>query len=353
MSRVLIVDDNTTNLTLFRHLLKKIDGVESICFDQPLKALEWCADNEPDLVLLDYMMPEMDGLEFIEHFRKIKEYKDIPIVVITADTENEVRHRALNLGAYDFLNKPIDKTEFLARLRNLLVLRESQIALANRADWLAKEVKKATAELRSREKEMILRLSKAAEHRDPETGQHLIRMANYSRLIARELNLSEEQQELILEAAPMHDIGKVATPDAILLKQGRLTEDEFAVIKQHAISGYNILADSESTLIRAAAVMALSHHEKFDGSGYPRGLKGDAIPLYGRIVAVADVFDALTSIRPYKKAWSLNDACQFLRDQTGSHFDPLCIEAFFKAWNDILVIYERYQEDENIQIHQF
>lgn len=353
MPRVLIVDDNVTNLTLFRHLLKKIDGVESISFEEPLKALEWCTANEPDLVLLDYMMPEMDGLEFIEHFREIEEYKDIPIVVITADTENEVRHKALNLGAHDFLNKPIDKVEFLARIRNLLTLRESQMALANRAEWLDKEVKKATLELCSREKEMILRLSKAAEHRDPETGQHLIRMANYSRLIARELGLSEEQQELILEAAPMHDIGKVATPDAILLKQGKLTDDEFAVMKQHAATGYNILADSDSILIRAAAIMALSHHEKFDGGGYPRGLKGDAIPLYGRIVAVADVFDALTSARPYKKAWSLGDASQFLRDNAGSHFDPECVNAFFNAWDEVLIIHQRYQEDENIQVDQF
>lgn len=353
MLRVLIVDDNITNLTLFRHLLKKLDGVESISFDDPLKALEWCVTEEPDLVLLDYMMPEMDGLEFIEHFREIEEYKNVPIVVITADTENEVRHKALNLGAHDFLNKPIDKVEFLARIKNLLTLRESQQALANRAVWLDKEVKKATAELRSREKEMVLRLSKAAEHRDPETGQHLIRMSNYARLIARELGLSEEQQELILEAAPMHDIGKVATPDAILLKQGKLTDDEFTVMKQHAANGYSILADSDSILIRAAAIMALTHHEKFDGNGYPRGLKGDLIPLYGRIVAVADVFDALTSSRPYKTAWALDDATKFLKDNSGSHFDPQCVEAFFKAWQEVLMIHEKYQEDDSVKVDQF
>jgi putative two-component system response regulator len=352
MACVLIVDDNFTNLTLFRHLLKKIDDVESVDFDEPLKALEWCTTNEPDLVLLDYMMPEMDGLEFIQHFKEIEEYKDVPIIVITADTENEVRHKALNLGAQDFLNKPIDKVEFLARIKNLLALRESQQALENRADWLDKEVKKATTELRSREKEMVLRLSKAAEHRDPETGQHLIRMSNYSRLIARELGLSEEQQELILEAAPMHDIGKVATPDAILLKQGKLTDDEFRVMKQHAENGYNILAESNSLLIQTAAIMALTHHEKFDGNGYPRGLKGELIPIYGRIVAVADVFDALTSSRPYKKAWSLEDSIKFLKDNSGIHFDPQCVEAFFKAWTEVLVIYERYQEDDSIQVDQ-
>lgn len=353
MPRVLIVDDNATNLTLFRHLLKKVDdAIESVCFDNPLNAMEWCQTNEPDLVLLDYMMPFMDGLEFIERFRDIDSYKEIPIVMVTADTENDVRHRALELGAHDFLNKPIDKTELLARVRNLLALRHTQLELSDRAAWLAIEIKRATAELMAREKEMVLRLSKAAEHRDPETGQHLLRMANYSRLIARELNLSEAEQELILEAAPMHDIGKVATPDAILLKQGKLTDEEFVVMKQHALTGYSILRDSDSLLLRTAATMALSHHEKFDGSGYPCGLKGDEIPICGRIVAVADVFDALTSARPYKKAWSLNDAVQFLKAQVGTHFDPKCVDAFFRAWNEILEIHERYQDEEIIDMKQ-
>lgn len=354
MPRVLVVDDNATNLTLFRHLLKKIDGIESVCFDDPQKALEWSQLNEPDLVLLDYMMPVMDGLEFIQHFRVLQGHKDIPLIMVTADTESEVRHRALDLGAHDFLNKPIDKTELLARVKNLLMLRETQLALSDRAAWLAIEVKKATAELLSREKEMVLRLSRAAEHRDPETGQHLLRMANYSRLIARELGLSETEQELILEAAPMHDIGKVATPDAILLKQGKLTDDEFVIMKQHAHTGYSILSGSDSLLIRTAATMALSHHEKFDGSGYPQHLKGEDIPLYGRIVAVADVFDALTSSRPYKKAWSLDDATQFLKNHAITHFDPQCVEAFFRAWEDVLIIHERYQDqDETADVEQF
>ncbi len=353
MPRVLIVDDNATNLTLFRHLLKKVDDtIESICFDDPLKAIEWCQTSEPDLVLLDYMMPFMDGLEFIERFRIIDGYKEIPIIMVTADTENDVRHRALELGAHDFLNKPIDKTELLARVRNLLALRHTQLELSDRAAWLAIEIKRATAELMAREKEMVLRLSKAAEHRDPETGQHLLRMANYSRLIARELNLSEAEQELILEAAPMHDIGKVATPDAILLKQGKLTEEEFVIMKQHAETGYSILRDSDSLLLRTAATMALNHHEKFDGNGYPRGLKGEEIPISGRIVAVADVFDALTSARPYKKAWSLEDAVQFLKDQTGTHFDPQCVDAFFRAWDEVLKIHERYQDEEIVNMEQ-
>ena len=355
MPRVLIVDDNATNLTLFRHLLKKLDDIHSECFDKPVLAMEWCQNNEPDLVLLDYMMPVMNGLEFIQQFRAIKGYKDIPLIMVTADTESNVRQRALEMGAHDFLNKPIDKMELLARVKNLLMLRETQLALADRAAWLAIEIKKATADLRAREKEMVIRLSKAAEHRDPETGQHLLRMANYSRLIARELGLPETEQELILEAAPMHDIGKVATPDAILLKQGKLTDDEFVIMKQHAATGYSILSGSDSVLIRTAATMALSHHEKFDGSGYPRNLTGEEIPLHGRIVAVADVFDALTSARPYKKAWKLEDAVQFLKDQSERHFDPKCVDAFLNVWDEVLQIHALYQDEEenHIAVEQF
>ena len=354
MSQVLIVDDNQTNLTLFRHLLKRVDDVtESICFDDPIKALAWANTNEPDLVLLDYMMPVMNGLEFLAKFRAMEDYKDIPIIIVTADTENEVKQKALELGAHDFLNKPVDKMELLARVKNLLMLRETQHALSDRAAWLACEVKKATTDLRAREREMVLRLSRAAEHRDPETGQHLIRMANYSKLIARELGMSETEQELILEAAPMHDIGKVATPDAILLKQGKLSDEEFAIMKQHAITGYSILSGSDSLLIRTAATMALSHHEKFDGSGYPNGLKGEQIPIYGRIVAVADVFDALTSSRPYKKAWTIDAAAQFLRDHSPSHFDPQCVTAFFRAWDEILEIHTCYKDESGIDMEQF
>ncbi len=344
MRQVLIVDDNATNLTLFRHLLKKIEDIEPVCFSDPIDAITWCESHEPDLVLLDYMMPGMDGLAFILRFKTIFEHQTIPIIMVTADTESDVRNQALNLGAYDFLNKPVDKLELLARVRNLLALRESQRALSDRAAWLASEVKKATADIRAREREMVLRLSKAAEHRDPETGQHLLRMANYSRLIAAELGLSPDEQEIILDAAPMHDIGKVATPDAVLLKPGKLTESEFLVMKQHAENGYTILSDSESRLIAVAATMALTHHEKFDGSGYPKGLKGEDIPLYGRIVAVADVFDALTSPRPYKRAWTLEEASQFLKENSGSHFDPQCVEAFFNVWDAVLAIHARYQD---------
>ena len=349
MPHIIVVDDNATNLTLFRHLLRKIDGAEVECYADSVAALGWCTDNEPDLILLDYMMPVMDGLEFIRRLQSIPGRADVPVVMVTADTQSDVRHRALELGAQDFLTKPVDKTELTARVRNLLALRASRRQLANRAEWLAEEVKKATIEIVSREKEAILRLSRAAEYRDPETGMHLLRMSNYTRLIAGQVGLPPAEQELLLQAAPMHDIGKVGTPDHILLKPGRLTPEEFEIMKQHATIGYEILRDSASPLLQCAATLALAHHEKFDGSGYPQGLSGDSIPLYGRIVAVADVFDALTSERPYKKAWALDDAVDFLKTNAGSHFDPACVDGFLAAWPQALEIRNRYR-DEAIQL---
>ncbi len=345
MPKLLVVDDNAVNLTLFRHLLQKLEGAEVECIADPVAALAWCERTEPDLILLDYMMPVIDGIEFMRRLRQIPERSDTPVVMVTADTESDVRHRALEFGAQDFLTKPVDKVELTARVRNLLALRTSRQQLADRAAWLAEEVAKATREIAAREKEAILRLSRAAEYRDPETGSHLLRMSNYTRLIAERLGLPVAEQELLLEASPMHDIGKVGTADHILLKPGRLTPEEFEIMKQHAVIGYQILRDSLSPLLQCAAALALAHHEKFDGSGYPGGLAGAAIPLHGRIVAVADVFDALTSERPYKKAWALDDAAEFLKNNAGSHFDPACVDAFLGAWPQVLEIRARYQDD--------
>ena len=345
MQHVLIVDDNATNLLLFKHLVSKFDAIQVTTFEDPVAAIAWCENNVPDLVILDYMMPVMDGLEFIRIFRKIPGFQEIPLVMVTADTESDVRHQALDLGAHDFLTKPVDNIELKARVQNLLKLRRSQVQLANRAQWLQQEVKKATVEIVEREKEVILRLSRAAEYRDPETGAHLLRMAHYTKLIARNLGLPEKDQELLLDAAPMHDIGKVGTPDHILLKPGKLTPDELSIMRQHAEIGYEILRDSVSPLLRAAALLAWTHHEKYDGSGYPRGLKGEDIPLHGRVVAVADVFDALTSSRPYKSAWELDSAVAFLNEGRSSHFDPNCVDAFLQDWPAILEIRERFQDE--------
>jgi len=342
--KVAIVDDTQINVTLMQALVNRIEGCQPLGFYESSAGLQWCIDNPVDLVIVDYMMPAPDGIEFIQRFRAVPAKAEVPILMVTADHEKEVRYRALESGANDFLTKPIDRIEFTSRVKNMLAIRRSHLALADRAAWLADEVAKATAEIREREREAVYRLARAAEFRDPETGAHIQRMAHYSKLIAAGIGLDKSQQELILEAAPMHDVGKLGTPDAILLKPGKLLPEEFEVMKLHASIGWEILRDSAAPTLQTAAEIARTHHEKFDGSGYPRGLKGEDIPLFGRIVAVADVFDALTSARPYKPAWELERAWEFLCSGSGSHFDPRCIDAFMAAREEVLKIRARFRD---------
>lgn len=342
--RVLIVDDNKTNLMVFQHLVSQLQECESTTFTNPVEALDWCGESGPDLVLVDYMMPEVDGLEFISRFREMKGMSEVPTVMVTTNDLKEVRYEALKRGATDFLSKPVDPTEFIARLTNLMALRRNQLALEDRASWLSDEVAKATADIVERENEVIYRLSRAAEYRDPETGAHIMRMAHYSRIIAEGVGIEGDRLDLIFRAAPMHDVGKVGIPDDILLKPGKLTADEFEVMKEHTNIGYEILRDSPSQLMGMAAEIAVAHHEKFGGGGYPRGVKGEAIPLVGRVCAVADVFDALTSERPYKEPWDVDRATDFIRDQSGSQFDPRCVEVFFENMDRVLEIKKRYQD---------
>lgn len=346
MNTVLIIDDSEINLTLLKALVLKLGECTPVVFDNPLRALEWCRDHVPDLVIVDYMMPDMDGLKFISAFRALHGRNEIPVLMITANDQKEVRYEALLGGANDFLTKPIDRVEFSARSRNMISLRLGQKYLADRAAHLTALVDEQTQEIRDREQELIFRMSRAAEFRDPETGAHIQRMAYYSQIIAKGLGLDEKTRQLILEAAPMHDVGKIGIPDYILLKPGKLTFEEFEVMKGHARLGHELLNGSGSETLRAGAQIAISHHEKYDGSGYPHGLAGSKIPLFGRIVAVADVFDALTSERPYKKAWPLEDACKFLENGRGTHFDPMCVEAFLAGWDEVLEVRQRFQDEE-------
>jgi len=337
--KIAVIDDIQMNVTLLQHSLRKLPGCTPVCFTDPTTALEWCMLNDPDLVIVDYMMPVMSGTEFLEKFRM--KYADTPVLMITANHEIELRNKALEMGVTDFLNKPVNYTEFLARTKNMLALRKSH-------SRLREEVRAATALIVEQERETIFCLAKAAEYRDPETGAHIERMAHYSKHIANILGLSIEQQDLLLQAAPMHDIGKVGTPDAILLKPGKLTLEEFGIMKLHAQIGYEVLSSSRSPLLKVAAEIAHTHHEKFDGSGYPQGLTGKEIPLFGRIVAVADVFDALTSERPYKSAWTVDDASNMLKTNSGTHFDTECVEAFFTEFDNILAIKEKFVDDKFI-----
>ncbi len=338
--RVLVVDDSATTLLLLSQIIQSI-GASPITFDDPEMALREVPRMDIDMAVVDYEMPgHIDGIELIKRLRESERFEDLPVVMITASEQASTRYAALNAGATDFLRKPIDAIEVKARLRNLLKLREAQNKLRDKVSWLADEVATATRELVEREEEIIYRLSRAAEYRDTETGSHIARMARYCLLIAEGMGLDAVECRTLYLAAPMHDIGKIAVADSILLKPGRLTAEERAVMEHHTLHGYKILADSKSPLIATAAEIAVSHHERWDGTGYPNKLKGTDIPLFGRIAAIADVFDALTSERPYKAAWSPDEAREAILAASGTHFDPDCVTAFLMRWHDVLKVIE-------------
>jgi two-component system response regulator RpfG len=258
--------------------------------------------------------------------------------------DRKVRYAALDAGITDFLTKPVDARECLARCRNLLTLRRQQLTLEDRRRLLEHMVEDATKEVREREKETLLRLARAGEFRDEETGYHLIRMSRYSRLIAGALGLEHDEAETIELSAPLHDIGKIGIPDHILLKQGKLDDAEWQVMRRHPVIGHEILKGSASKYVRMGALIALGHHEKYEGSGYPNGLVGDHIPLCARIVAVADVYDALTSVRPYKTAWPEERAFEYITSQAGRHFDPRMVDAFLGTKSEVAQIQREWQD---------
>ena len=328
-ARVVIVDDRSTARSLLEGLARTLEpGVVVSSFADPLEALAHMQVETPDLIITDYRMPGMDGIEFTRRVRAERRLSDVPLIIVTVVEDRQVRYQALENGATDFLTRPIDPLECRARCLNLLTLRRSQKVVADRAQWLEEQVMQATRAVRLRERETLMKLAKAGEYRDEETGNHIIRMSRYARLIAEELKLTAMECDEIEAASPMHDIGKIGIPDHILLKPGRHTPEEQVVMRRHSQIGHEILSDSPSRYLQMGAVIALGHHEKFDGSGYPQGLAGEDIPLPARIVAVADVFDALTSNRPYKGAWSFQDALAYLQSESGRHFDPACVRAF-------------------------
>jgi putative two-component system response regulator len=327
-ARILIIDDDVGNLTLLQRLLADAGYTAVRVTDDPRRALTLFAEFDPDLIVLDLHMPGMDGFEVMAELRPwIPEGSLLPFLMITGDDQGEVKERALAAGAMDFLTKPFSGAEVRLRIQNLLRVRFMHLQLAGQNDELERRVRERTQALEQTRLEILVRLARAAEFRDDNTGEHTRRVGYISGRVAAVLGRGAEEVELIERAATLHDIGKIGIPDAILLKPGRLSAEEFDVMRGHTTIGARILSGSDVPVLQTAAAISLSHHERWDGTGYPEGKAGDAIPLVGRIVAAADIYDALTHERPYKRAWTHEEALGYVQSASGRELDPGVVEA--------------------------
>lgn len=357
---IFIVDDEELNVRVVKKYLRTWGFERVNSTTDSVEAVERIHHERPDLVLLDVMMPDVSGLDILRELRRDEATRHLPVIILTAHIEDAVKCEALELGANDFLGKPIDPRELLPRVRNLLSLRAHQNWLERTSELLEAEVEKRTAALVQAELHVVHCLARAAEYRDNETGRHIIRVGRYAALIATALGCDREFIKLIAEAAKLHDVGKIGIPDGILFKTGKLDPDEFETMRAHCSMGLSVLEEIgkddfdqirrhvqmgasilnvvDSPLLAMAAQIAMTHHEKWDGSGYPFGMAGEAIPLEGRITAVADVFDALSSRRPYKPAFPLDKCYAILKDGRGSHFDPRVLDAFLERRDEALAI---------------
>jgi putative two-component system response regulator len=335
-ANILLVDDQLVNIKLLEKLLRQAGFSSIFSTTQPTEVKSLYFDNGIDLILLDIRMPDMDGFEVMAQLQAEIENDYLPILVVTAELTSQTRERALSSGARDFITKPFDQAEVIQRIVNMIEVRllHKQIRLQN--ETLEEQVRQRTRELEDSRLEIIKRLGRAAEYKDNETGNHILRMSHFAQMLAKAAGLSQEQTDNMLLAAPMHDIGKIGIPDSILLKPGKLEPDEWAIMQTHVTIGADLLAGTDIPLLEMARNIALNHHEKWDGSGYPRGLAGTDIPIEGRICAICDVFDALTSERPYKKAWPVEEAVAFLHQQKGQHFDPHLVELFEAILDEVL-----------------
>nr|WP_211245025.1 two-component system response regulator [Thalassotalea mangrovi] len=333
---ILIVDDNPENIDVLNGILKQHYRVKAAL--SGALALKIVASAEkPDLILLDVMMPDMDGHEVCRLLKANPLTVDIPVIFITAKTSIEDEQMGLGLGAVDYISKPVSVPIVLARVK-------THLALYNQQRELELKVRERTQEIELTRREIINRLGRAAEYKDNETGMHVIRMSRYSKILAEKIKAPDNWVELLYNAAPMHDVGKIGIPDRILLKNGKLDQDEWQEMQRHVQYGADIIGDHPSELLQMAREITLYHHEKYDGSGYPHGTIGDAIPLSARIVAIADVFDALTSERPYKSAWSLEKTFEYLQNEAGKHFDPELVPKFIACEAQIVEIMEKFSD---------
>lgn len=335
---VLVVDDTPDNIDVLTGVLSDDYKVQAALSGRIALKIAMGA-KPPDLILLDVMMPEMDGYEVCKRLKREPHTTKIPIIFVTAKSDVEDEEYGFKLGAVDYITKPISPPLVKARVK-------TQLSLYDQSRHLEHLVKQRTQELNETRIEIIRRLGRAAEFKDNETGMHVIRMSWFSRFLAEKAGESEDWCELLYNAAPMHDIGKIGIPDRILLKPGKLDDEEWEMMQRHAEYGAEILGEHPSPLLQLAREVALFHHERWDGSGYPHGLKGHNIPLSARIVSIADVFDALTSERPYKKAWSEAKAIQLLNDEAGLHFDPELVPLFIGCLPKIRQIQLQYAEEQ-------
>ena len=323
---ILIVDDTPENITILSAIL---DEYNIKVANNGAKAIEIASRFKPDIVLLDVMMPGMDGYATLKCLKRDPNTRNIPVIFITAMREASDETRGFDLGAVDYITKPISPPVVKARVK-------THLNLYNQNRSLEHLVSERTEELNESRLEIIRRLGLAAEYKDNETGMHVIRISFYCKTIATACGMSNEWVDLIFNASPMHDIGKIGIPDHILRKPGRLNAEERPIMERHAEIGAKIIGNHDSILLETARSVALTHHEKWNGSGYPRGLKGDEIPLTGRIVAIADVFDALTSTRPYKEAWSFEKSIEHIKEESSRHFDPALVDIFMDCRDEIL-----------------
>lgn len=345
-AEILIVDDERPNIMLLERLLKASGYSRIRGTDDPRQVQDLLGERDADLVLLDLRMPYMDGFQVMEQIHSTVEVGDdyLPVLMLTAEHDPKIKLRALELGATDFLLKPFDRAEVASRVRNILQVRLLNKRVRQQNAELEFKVRERTRELDETRLEIIRRLGIAAEYRDNETGMHIVRMSLFAQAIALRHGLPPEQAELLMNAAPMHDIGKIGIPDRVLLKKDKLDTDEWHIMRSHTTIGAQMLSGHTSPLLQMAAEIALSHHERWDGSGYPQGLSGDAISLEARIVAVADVFDALLAERPYKKPWPEHEAIAEIQRLAAKQFDPAVVESFLSALPELREIRARYRD---------
>lgn len=338
---ILIVDDTLANLQLLANILKE-DGYKVRPAINGNLALRAVAQKKPDLILLDIKMPEMDGYQVCQALKENPATHDIPVIFISALSDANDKVRAFSMGGVDYLTKPFQFEEVKARVAIHLQLRDYQENLEAKIQIGLAEINSLNQEIIATQRDVIIMLGSVCEGRSSETGLHIRRMAAYCHFLAKCYGLDCETAELIKEAAPMHDIGKIAIPDSILEKPGALTPDEWEIMKTHAELGHQMLISSNRPLFKMAATIAHEHHEKWDGSGYPRGLKGEEIHIAGRLSAIADVFDALDSRRCYKKNWALEDSLALFKEQRGKHFDPGLVDALFANLDDFLTLRQQF-----------